>query len=108
MAIYETLVRLTRGNGALLLPYVDSKGNFGKHYSRDMKYAAPRYTEVKLDKICEELFKDIDKDTVDFVDNYDGTMKEPKLLPATFPTILVNATMELRWEWQAVYAVLTL
>jgi len=74
-----------------LLPYVDSKGNFGKHYSRDMKYAAPRYTEVKLDKICEELFKDIDKDTVDFVDNYDGTMKEPKLLPATFPTILVNA-----------------
>jgi len=91
MAIYETLVRLTRGNGALLLPYVDSKGNFGKHYSRDMKYAAPRYTEVKLDKICEELFKDIDKDTVDFVDNYDGTMKEPKLLPATFPTILVNA-----------------
>jgi len=62
-----------------------SQGNFGKHYSRDMKYAAPRYTEVKLDKICEELFKDIDKDTVDFVDNYDGTMKEPKLLPATFP-----------------------
>ncbi|HOM01537.1 MAG TPA: DNA topoisomerase (ATP-hydrolyzing) subunit A [Acetivibrio sp.] len=91
MAIYETLVRLTRGNNALLLPYVDSKGNFGKHYSRDMKFAAPRYTEVKLDKICEELFKDIDKDTVDFVDNYDGSMKEPRLLPTTYPNVLVNA-----------------
>jgi len=74
MAIYETLVRLTRGNNALLHPYVDSKGNFGKQYSRDMKYAAPRYTEVKLDKICEELFRDIDKNTVEFVDNYDGTL----------------------------------
>ena len=91
MAIYETLVRLTRGNGALLHPYVDSKGNFGKQYSRDMKFAAPRYTEVKLDKICEELFRELEKNAVDFVDNYDGTLKEPVLLPATFPTILVNA-----------------
>lgn len=91
MAIYETLVRLTRGNGALLHPYVDSKGNFGKYYSRDMKFAAPRYTEVKLDKICEELFKDLDKNTVDFVDNYDGTMKEPVLFPTTYPNILVNS-----------------
>jgi DNA gyrase subunit A len=91
MAIYETLVRLTRGNGALLHSYIDSKGNFGKHYSRDMRFAAPRYTEVKLDKICEELFRDLEKDTVDFVDNYDGTLKEPTLLPATFPSILVNA-----------------
>ncbi|NLP13490.1 MAG: topoisomerase IV [Clostridium sp.] len=91
MAIYETLVRLTRGNNALLHPYVDSKGNFGKQYSRDMKFAAPRYTEVKLDKMCEELFKDIDKNTVEFVDNYDGTLKEPVLLPCTFPSILVNA-----------------
>lgn len=91
MAIYETLVRLTRGNGALLHPYVDSKGNFGKQYSRDMRYAAPRYTEVKLDKICEELFRDLEKNTVDFIDNYDGTMKEPALLPAAFPSILVNA-----------------
>ncbi|MDP4092356.1 MAG: DNA topoisomerase (ATP-hydrolyzing) subunit A [Bacillota bacterium] len=90
-AIYETMVRLTRGNDALLLPYVDSKGNFGKQYSRDMAYAAPRYTEVKLDKVCEELFRDIDKNTVDFVDNYDGTMKEPLLLPAVFPNVLVNA-----------------
>ncbi|MGI6669802.1 MAG: DNA gyrase subunit A [Acetivibrionales bacterium] len=90
-AIYETLVRLTRGNGALLHPYVDSKGNMGRQYSRDMRYAAARYTEVKLDKICEELFRDLEKDAVDFTDNYDGTMKEPTLLPATFPTILVNA-----------------
>ena len=90
MAIYETLVRLTRGNDALLHPFVDSKGNFGKQYSRDMAFAAPRYTEVKLDKICHEIFKDIDKNTVDFVDNYDGTMKEPALLPTTFPNILVN------------------
>lgn len=80
-AIYETLVRLSRGYEALLYPYVDSKGNFGKAYSRDMAYAASRYTEVKLEKICQELFSDIDKDTVDFVDNYDATMKEPKLLP---------------------------
>lgn len=90
-AIYETLVRLTRGNGALLHPYIDSKGNFGRQYSRDMQYAASRYTEVKLEKLCEELFRDMDKDTVDFVDNYDGTMKEPTLFPATFPSILVNA-----------------
>lgn len=91
MAIYETLVRLTRGNDALILPYIDSKGNFGKQYSRDMAFAAPRYTEVKLDKVCEELFKDIDKNTVEFIDNYDGSMKEPSLLPATFPNLLVNA-----------------
>ncbi|MCR5529927.1 MAG: topoisomerase IV [Saccharofermentans sp.] len=89
-AIYETMVRLTRGNGALLHPYVDSKGNFGKQYSRDMQYAASRYTEVRLEKICEELFKGIDKDAVDMVDNYDGTLKEPVLLPATFPSVLVN------------------
>ncbi len=89
-AIYETLVRLTRGNESLLHPYVDSKGNFGKVYSRDMKYAAARYTEVKLDSICEELFADLDKNAVDFVDNYDGTLKEPVILPATFPSILVN------------------
>lgn len=91
MAIYETLVRLTRGYDALLHPYIDSKGNFGKQYSRDMHFAAPRYTEVKLDKICEELFKDIDKNTVVFTDNYDGTMKEPALLPVAFPTVLVNS-----------------
>jgi len=91
MAIYETLVRLTAGNEALLLPFVDSKGNFGKQYSRDMRFAAPRYTEVKLDKICEELFKDLEKDSVDFTDNYDGTMKEPTLLPTTYPNLLVNA-----------------
>lgn len=87
-AIYETLVRLTRGNGALLHPYIDSKGNMGRQYSRDMQFAAPRYTEVKLEKICEELFRDLDKNAVDFVDNYDGTMKEPTLLPATFPASL--------------------
>lgn len=91
MAIYETLVRLTRGHAALLHPFIDSKGNFGKQYSRDMAFAAPRYTEVKLDEICTELFKDIDKNTVDFIDNYDGTLKEPTLLPATFPSILVNS-----------------
>jgi DNA gyrase subunit A len=91
MAIYETMVRLTRGYDALLLPFIDSKGNFGKQYSRDMRFAAPRYTEARLDKICEELFKDLEKDTVDFTDNYDGTLKEPTLLPSTFPNILVNA-----------------
>lgn len=90
-AIYETMVRLTRGNEALLMPFVDSKGNFGKVYSRDMAYAAPRYTEAKLDAFCAELFRDIDTDAVDFVDNYDGTMKEPTLLPTTFPNILVSA-----------------
>ncbi len=89
-AIYETMVRLSRGYEALLYPFVDSKGNFGKAYSRDMAYAASRYTEVKLDPICAELFADIDKDTVDFVDNYDATTKEPTLLPVTFPNILVN------------------
>lgn len=89
--IYETMVRLSRGNEALLYPFVDSKGNFGKAYSRDMAYAASRYTEAKLDSICEEVFKDIDKDTVDFIDNYDATTKEPVLLPVSFPTVLVNA-----------------
>ena len=90
-AIYDTMVRLSRGYEALLHPYVDSKGNFGKFYSRDMAWAASRYTEARLDPICKELFQDIDKDTVDFVDNYDNTMKEPTLLPATFPSVLVNA-----------------
>lgn len=90
-AIYETMVRLTRGNEALLTPFVDSKGNFGKVYSRDMAYAASRYTEAKLDSICQELFRDIDADAVDFVDNYDGELKEPTLLPTTFPNILVSA-----------------
>ena len=92
-AIYETMVRLARGNEALLHPYVQSKGNFGKAYSRDMAYAASRYTEVKLEPICNELFRDIDKDTVDFVPNYDNTMQEPTLFPATFPTVLVNANV---------------
>jgi DNA gyrase subunit A len=90
-AIYETMVRLSRGYGALLHPLVDSKGNFGKVYSRDMAYAASRYTEVRLDPICAQLFGDIDKDTVDFVDNYDSTMKEPALLPTAFPNVLVSA-----------------
>lgn len=92
-AIYETMVRLTEGNGALLLPLVQSKGNFGRVYSRDMAYAAARYTEVKLSKVCSEIFCDIDKDTIDFVDNYDGSMKEPTLLPTTFPNILANPNM---------------
>ena len=92
-AIYETMVRLTRGNEALLTPFVDSKGNFGKVYSRDMSYAASRYTEAKLEPVCDELFRDIDKDTVDFVPNYDGTTTEPTLLPDTFPTILANNTL---------------
>ena len=90
-AIYDTMVRLSRGYGALLTPFVDSKGNFGKAYSRDMAWAAPRYTEAKLTAICGEIFRDIDGDTVDFVDNYDNTMKEPALLPTTFPNILVSA-----------------
>lgn len=90
-AIYETMVRLSKGHEVLLHPYVDSKGNFGKGYSRDMQYAASRYTEAKLDSICSELFRDIDHDTVDFVDNYDSTMKEPTLFPVTFPSVLVNA-----------------
>ena len=92
-AIYETMVRLARGNGTLLHPFVDSKGNFGKQYSRDMAYAASRYTEVKLDPICNELFRDIDKDAVDFVPNYDNSTTEPTLFPVTFPTVLVNANM---------------
>ncbi|HHU23349.1 MAG TPA: topoisomerase IV [Clostridiales bacterium] len=90
-AIYETMVRLSKGYEALLTPFVDSKGNFGKVYSRDMAYAASRYTEAKLSPICNELFRDIDKDTVDFADNYDGTAKEPVLLPTTFPNVLVSA-----------------
>ena len=90
-AIYDTMVRLSRGYEALLHPYIDSKGNFGKFYSRDMAWAASRYTEAKLDPICNELFKDIDRDTVDFIDNYDNTMKEPTLLPASYPSVLVNA-----------------
>ena len=90
-AIYDTLVRLSRGYGALLHPLVDSKGNFGKVYSRDMVWAASRYTEARLDPICQEVFRDIDQDTVDFVDNYDGKLKEPALLPTTFPNILVSA-----------------
>ncbi len=90
-AIYETMVRLSAGYEALLTPFVDSKGNFGKVYSRDMSYAASRYTEAKLSAICTEVFKDIDKDNVDFVDNYDGSMKEPTLLPTAFPNVLVSA-----------------
>lgn len=89
-AIYETMVRLTEGNASLLVPLVDSKGNFGRQYSRDMAYAASRYTEVRLSKICSEIFRDMDKNTIDFVNNYDGTLKEPTLLPTTFPNILAN------------------
>ena len=92
-AIYETMVRLTRGNEALLHPLIDSKGNFGKNYSKEMAYAAPRYTEAKLDGICDDFFKDINKNTVDFMPNYDNTMQEPKLLPTTFPNILANPNM---------------
>ncbi len=92
-AIYETMVRLSTGYQALLTPFVDSKGNFGKVYSRDMSYAASRYTEAKLAAICAEIFRDIDKDTVDFMDNYDGSMKEPSLLPTAFPNVLVSANM---------------
>ncbi len=93
LAIYETMVRLTRGYDALLHPFVESKGNFGKHYSRDMASAASRYTEVKLDPICTEIFKDIDKETVSFIDNYNSTMKEPLLLPTTFPNLLVTPNL---------------
>ncbi len=92
-AIYETMVRLSAGYEALLTPFVDSKGNFGKVYSRDMSCAAPRYTEAKLSAICAELFRDIDKDTVDFVDNYDGSMQEPTLLPTAFPNVLVSSNL---------------
>ena len=91
MAIYETLVRLTRGHDALLHPFIDSKGSFGKHYSSDMAFAASRYTEVKLDSFCNEIFRGIDKNAVDFVPNYDNTMEEPILLPTSFPNILVSA-----------------
>ena len=92
-AIYDTMVRMGRGNESLLVPFVDSKGNFGKAYSRDMAYAAARYTEARLEPVCEELFRDIDKETVDFVPNYDNTTTEPCLLPVTFPTILANNTL---------------
>ena len=92
-AIYDTMVRMGRSNESLLVPFVDSKGNFGKAYSRDMAYAAARYTEAKLEPVCDELFRDIDKDTVDFVPNYDGTTTEPPLLPVTFPAILANNTL---------------
>lgn len=92
-SIYETMVRLARGNESLLNPYVDSKGNFGKAYSRDMHYAAARYTEAKLEPVCSELFRDIDKNTVDFADNYDSSTKEPSLLPVTFPSILANVSL---------------
>ena len=92
-AIYDTMVRMGRGNESLLVPFVDSKGNFGKAYSRDMSCAAARYTEAKLENVCEELFRDIDKETVDFVPNYDGSTTEPTLLPVTFPTILANNTL---------------
>ena len=92
-SIYETLVRLTRGNEALLHPFIDSKGTFGKQYSSEMAYAASRYTEVKLDPFCSEIFGGIDKDAVDLVPNYDNTMMEPELLPVTFPSILVNSNV---------------
>lgn len=92
-AIYATLVRLTRGNEALLHPFIDSKGSFGKHYSSDMDYAAPRYTECKLDKLCNEIFGGIDKDAVEFCDNYDNSMQEPVLLPTAFPNVLVSPNL---------------
>ena len=107
-AIYETMVRLRRGYEALLHPFVDSKGNFGKAYSRDMAYAASRYTEAKLDTICQELFRDIDSDTVDFVDNYDSTMKEPTLLAHHVPQCAGHLpTWALPWVWPAISAALT-
>ena len=92
-AIYATLVRLTRGNEALLHPFIDSKGAFGKHYSSDMDYSAARYTECRLDRLCNEIFTGIDRDAVDMVDNYDNTMKEPSLLPTAFPNILVSPNL---------------
>ena len=103
-AIYDTMVRMGRGNESLLVPFVDSKGNFGKAYSRDMSCAAARYTEAKLESVCEELFRDIDKETVDFVPNYDGTTTEPTLLPVTFPTILANNTLASPSAWPATSA----
>jgi len=107
LAIYETLVRLTRGNGALLHPFIDSKGNFGKAYSRDMAFAASRYTEVKLDSICAELFGDIDKDTVDMIDNYNSTTKEPALFRPASPTCWSRQTRASRSAWRAAYAAST-
>lgn len=98
-AIYETMVRLTRGNEALLHPFVDSKGSFGKQYSRDMAYAASRYTEAKLDPFCAEIFRGIDKNAVDLVPNYDNTTTEPVLLPTSFPNILVSPNMASPWAW---------
>jgi len=92
-AIYDTMVRISKGYEALLTPFVDSKGNFGKVYSRDMACAASRYTEAKLSPVCAEIFRDIDRDTVDFMDNYDNTMLEPTLLPTSFPNVLVSANM---------------
>lgn len=106
-AIYETLVRLTEGNGALLTPFVDSKGNFGKQYSRDMAYAASRYTEVKLAPICQEVFADIDKNTVEFVDNYDGSMQEPFYCLRLFPIFWQIQTSGLPLVWQVPFVVLT-
>lgn len=103
-AIYETMVRLSRGYEALLHPYIDSKGNFGKAYSRDMAFAASRYTEAKLAPICIEFFRDMDRDTVDFVPNYDNTTTEPTLLPATFPSILVNANVGIAVSMASVFA----
>ena len=105
-AIYDTMVRLSRGYEALLHPYIDSKGNFGKFYSRDMAWAASRYTEARLDDLCKELFNDIDKDTVDFVDNYDNTLKEPTLLPASFPSWSMP-TRASRLAWRVPSAHLT-
>ena len=107
-AIYDTMVRLSRGYEALLHPYVDSKGNFGKFYSRDMAWAASRYTEAKLDPLCRELFQDIDKDTVDFVDNFDSTMQEPTLLPRRpSPLSWSTPTRASLWAWPATSAPLT-
>ena len=106
-AIYETMVRLATGNEALLAPFVESKGNFGKYYSGDLSYAASRYTEAKLSPISAEIFKDIDKDPVDFVDSYDGAMKEPRLLPTTFPNILVSANKASASPWRPTSAAST-
>ena len=103
-AIYDTMVRLSKGYGALLHPFVDSKGNFGKVYSRDMAWAASRYTEARLDGICVEMFRDIDQDTVDFVDNYDGKLKEPLSCPPPFPIFLCPPTRASPWVWPAISA----
>lgn len=103
-AIYDTMVRLSKGYGALLHPFVDSKGNFGKVYSRDMAWAASRYTEARLDGICGELFRDIDQDTVDFVDNYDGKLKEPPFFPLPSPIFWFLQTRVSQWVWPATSA----